>query len=493
MTRSWHIILFIFACLSSKGQTITFDSVYYLTSYSSGTSVIEEDSGYTVCGLGYSNQLSGFTGINIFKTDNYGNVLQQKVIGRSQTGHYPGPNGALKKLPDSNYILGAAVEFYDSAVVSRGLFLKLDSHFDTIWTYVYGNHNEDYFNDSYLSTDNNYLAVGLKGNASGSMVLVKLSPTGQVIWERAYGGNDIDVGVMVGEQEDGRIIIAGLTASFGNGSIDGYLVKTDSSGSLLWQKTIGKLGDDSEVRVRTTNDGGYLIWGSMDTITANGSSYLMKLDSDGEVVWKLFFNKDYRTQYGVLQAREVGKYIYIVGFYDTIQSGEIGWMAKFDSMGALIWQHFHRHVDSQISDFNYFYDFAPTRDGGFILTGSTEGVNTNGSGQQGVWLLKVDSLGCLTPGCDTLPCQLPPCDTVGIGETAFPKIWVYPNPATNHLTIELSTYTQPTTFALYDLLGRKALETVLESHRTELDITSLPDGLYLYKAGGAIGKVQVLR
>lgn len=85
----------------------------------------------------------------------------------------------------------------------------------------------------------------------------------QITFERWYGGTGDDYGSSVAQTSDGGYIIVGYTESFGAGGEDIYVLKTDSVGTLIWNKTYGGMDDDKGISVRQTVDGGYIIVGIM--------------------------------------------------------------------------------------------------------------------------------------------------------------------------------------------------------------------------------------
>lgn len=112
-----------------------------------------------------------------------------------------------------------------------------------------------------------------------------LSGYAQITFEKTFGGASDDIGYSVQQTNDGGYIIAGWTQSFGAGNSDGYLLKTNEAGDILWTKTFGGIGWDDCYSVQQTNDDGFIIAGQTNSFGAgNNDVYLVKTNMDGIVV-----------------------------------------------------------------------------------------------------------------------------------------------------------------------------------------------------------------
>ncbi|MCK5640927.1 MAG: hypothetical protein KAJ19_09025, partial [Gammaproteobacteria bacterium] len=117
-------------------------------------------------------------------------------------------------------------------------------------------------------------------------ITISFAQAPDTLWTRAFGGSVHDWGWSVQQTTDGGYIIAGKTSSYGAGSSDVYLIKTDSLGDTLWTRTFGGSAQDRGWSVQQTTDGGYIITGEK---AAFGDVYLIKTDSLGDTLWTQIF------------------------------------------------------------------------------------------------------------------------------------------------------------------------------------------------------------
>ena len=94
------------------------------------------------------------------------------------------------------------------------------------------------------------------------------------------------------QTSDGGYALTGYTDSFGAGGFDFWLVKTDASGIMLWNKTYGGTGADLAYALVQTSDGGFALAGYTYSFGAGSSDFwLVKTDCDWQ---RMLWNQDLR-------------------------------------------------------------------------------------------------------------------------------------------------------------------------------------------------------
>ena len=83
------------------------------------------------------------------------------------------------------------------------------------------------------------------GDLNGDHYLVKTDLNGTLISEHIYGGALEEEGIDIIETNDGNFILLGSTASSGAGQKDIHVIKIDNSGNIIWEKTYGGLLEDT--------------------------------------------------------------------------------------------------------------------------------------------------------------------------------------------------------------------------------------------------------
>jgi hypothetical protein len=156
------------------------------------------------------------------------------------------------------------------------------------WEKTFGGTGGDGGSSVQQTTDGGYIITGYKRSSGGvidfDVYLIKTDGNGDSLWTKTYGGTGGDGGSSVQQTTDGGYIITGFTTSSVNGDDDVYLIKTDGNGTEQWNKTFGGTGNDQGSSVQQTTDGGYIITGFTSSF-GNGSYdvYLIKTDGNGNI------------------------------------------------------------------------------------------------------------------------------------------------------------------------------------------------------------------
>jgi hypothetical protein len=136
--------------------------------------------------------------------------------------------------------------------------------------------------------DGGYALVGMKSYSDGFSGsdgwLIKTDSSGNELWNRTYVGPESEAFLSVVQASDGGYVLAGDTSSYGAGSDDSWLVKTDANGNELWNQTYGGPDGDGAYSLVKTPDGGYALVGSTHSFGAgNQDFWLIKTNEYGIV------------------------------------------------------------------------------------------------------------------------------------------------------------------------------------------------------------------
>jgi hypothetical protein len=164
--------------------------------------------------------------------------------------------------------------------------LKIDENGNEIWKKTIGRTEHDFGYSIIQSQQNDIYIFGSSqsyGSGSFDMLLCKTDENGEIIWQKAYGGIKYEYGQSMAVNAQHELFLLGTTSSFGiNNSPDIYLVKTDEMGDEKWNLTIGGSDKEFGYQVVTTPDSGCIIIGKTDSFGAGLSDFLItKIDKNG--------------------------------------------------------------------------------------------------------------------------------------------------------------------------------------------------------------------
>lgn len=289
-----------------------------------------------------------------------------------------------------------------------------------LWQKSLGGSSHDDAYSIQRTTDSGYIVAGssqsgdgdVTGNHGSNAWIVKLSPSGNIQWEKCYGGSILDDAKSIQQTTDGGYIFAGQTfsndgdVSGNHGQIDYWVVKITSSGVLQWQKCLGGSNDDLATSVQQTSDGGYIVAGYTsssdgDLTTARGGPdyWIVKLSATGGIQWQKTLGggaPDYAQ--AVQQTFDGG---YIVAGYSASTDGDVTanhgnydyWVVKLSATGSILWE---KSLGGTSED--RAYSVQQTSDSGYVVAGyagSNDADITGNHGGSDFWIVKLSSAGAI--------------------------------------------------------------------------------------------------
>jgi hypothetical protein len=335
---------------------------------------------------------------------------------------------SVQQTKDGGYILAGYTNSFGAGFYDAWL-IKTNANGNKVWDKTFGGIGYDVANAVQQTSDGGYILAGETysfGAGDEDAWLIKTDANGNKVWDKTFGGIGYDVANAVQQTSDGGYILAGYTVSFGAGSDDAWLIKTDASGETCdysvggncyeneskWVKTFGGLDIDTVCSVQQTSDGGYILAGYTASFGAGFyDAWLIKTDASGETCdysvggncyeneskWvKTFGGSGDDQAYSVQQTKD-GGYI-LAGRTDSAGSDD-AWLIKTDASGETCdysgGGNCYENESKWVKTFGGTSDdgassVQQTKDGGYILAGYTESF---GAGWVDAWLIKTDENG----------------------------------------------------------------------------------------------------
>jgi len=209
-------------------------------------------------------------------------------------------SGVITIQVDASDNVGVAkVEFY---IDNRKVGEDNESPYEFQWNTL------DYPNKTHSLTVIAFDEAGNKSSVRINIIVNNTAPNN--VWQKTFGGSSWDEAYSIQQTSDGGYIVAGLTISFGAGEDDVYILKLDSNGNLVWQKTFGGSYSDGANSIQQTSDGGYIVAGWSFPYSAGWEDvYILKLDSDGNLIWQKTFGGSNSDGAYYIQQTSDGGYI----------------------------------------------------------------------------------------------------------------------------------------------------------------------------------------
>ncbi|ESU29235.1 hypothetical protein FLJC2902T_06300 [Flavobacterium limnosediminis JC2902] len=416
----------------------------------------------------------------VVKLDEQKNMVWQTTIGGSGTDYLY----SIIQTPDGGYLLGGSSYSNISGEKtenSRGLndiwIVKLNSSGAILWQKTIGGIGGENLNSIANTADGGYIlgATAYMSEISGEKTepnygetdywVVKLNSTGSIVWQKTYGGTSFDDIKSVKQTVDGGYIITGDSHSPISGvktensvAWDYWIIKTDATGNIEWQNTIGGNHADMFPHLIICEDNTYLIAGTSSSPLSGDKTensygerdyWVVKLDTNGLIIWdKTLGGSEFEQVGGIIQTPD-GNYIIGGMSYSSISGIKTEnsrgsadfWLVKLNATGTnVLWD---KTIGGNLSD--SVYSLALYNNDLFIGGNSWSSISGekthNSRGENDYWIVQLGNV------------------TLGTNEYANNTPFIYPNPTNDgHLNIDLSkTYNHINT-KVYNVTGQLIFE-----------------------------------
>jgi len=469
------IAIIAFLCIAASTVAIAqgqFLKVYGGGSYDIGKAIVQNaDGGYTIAGSTGSFDFNNGQ-FMLIRTDAWGSEQWRKYYGQSFADQLE----SMAATSDGGFVMAGVTETTD---LSYQMFVvRTDSNGDTLWTKTYGGSQWDIAKKIIALADGGFALVGQTysyGNGQGDAYLLRLDMLGDTIWTRTYGGTNPDGLNSIGSTSDGGFILAGYTESAGMGGKDIWILRTTSIGDTIWTKTVGGAENDIAYSVLQTLNGGFAFAGSMQSGSVGGADfYLQKVDENGADVWSNFFGGNDDDEWFDLIQSSIGDLVTIGYSLSEIGAGGEDLFLKrvgADGIFGGVSSTFGSGADDR------GYSIVQTLDNGYAMLGVTEGYLFR---MQDALLVKTDFDGVFNSVYTEVN------EVLVDGE--FRRLMFAPNPCSGHAVFSAvgieqwaSSFQHPIVLELFDALGKMVLSNSSLRSSTDMDLTSLNSGIYMYR------------
>ena len=296
-----------------------------------------------------------------------------------QREYSAGGSGVVTQTGDGGYVLASGDQL-----------LKLSNRGDVEWSRFYGAPYDALFT-VHQTSDGGYVAMGNTQSIESGHVfnawILKLDSLGGIVWQKAFPGQD---GYWMEQTSDGGYIMSGTVLADGVGAA--WVAKLDAYGSISWQKAFEVSWHSPAYQVHQTHDGGYVVLAQIDNrvgqiLFASSEAWILRLDSEGRLLWQKSYGAEGFAYPSSISQISDGGFVLAGRSNPASLNPLIGiwgpWLLKLDSSGNLVWQKMYGLGNSGLQEVH------ETMDGGLIAVGNEA---TDCCGHL-VWAMKLDSDG----------------------------------------------------------------------------------------------------
>ena len=232
--------------------------------------------------------------------------------------------------------------------------LRLDADGNVKWQKTYGGEYSDGANAVVVADNGGIIVAGYSQSfgAGGGVWVLRLDANGNVKWQKTYGGSDDDEANAVAIDDNGDVVVAGYTRSFGSSGYNFWVLRLDANGNVKWQKTYGGRRDDKAYAVALAQNGDVIVVGYTKSFGAGGAdAWVLRLDANGNVKWqKTYGGSDWDEAHAVALAPNGD--IIVAGYSQSFGAGGGVWVLRLPPDGNLPGCNFCKDSNARVMKTN---------------------------------------------------------------------------------------------------------------------------------------------
>ncbi|MBC7259773.1 MAG: hypothetical protein H5T65_11045 [Chloroflexi bacterium] len=279
-----------------------------------------------------------------------------------------------------------------------GWIIKINARGDLLWTRQVGGNGADVLT-SVILKGNDYWITGSKyvfPNAHQAWLL-EIAPDGRVVWEKTLGGSQDDFTVDTIPTPDGNFLMIGTTRSYGvQDGGDVWLVKLDSDGGMIWSKTYDLGAEDGGTSLIAWGTDRYLLTAKSctancrDLLTPQLFATYLVMDANGDVLKKQTFNEGLKNKFDKIKpTRDGGAVITGATSMQEKFPSEDTWIVKLDANADVAWTK----IFTSFGRYDGGFDIVQMPDDGYVVAAYSQVEQTAEMKFDNFWMLRLDSAG----------------------------------------------------------------------------------------------------
>ncbi len=406
--------------------------------------------------------------------------------------------------------------------------VKVDSAGQIIWDKILGGSSIDETRNAIATHDGGVITIGLTGSNDGDISvyygfwdiwIVKVNSNGEKEWDFTLGGTGMEEAGTIIQTSDGGYIVAASTDGEGGGNFncehhgtpglyaDAWLIKLDSLRNIEWQSCYGGTYHDFGDNVLEILNG-YILLGATESIDGDVSGYhgipgdplgmdiwVVRLDTIGNILWQKCLGGS-KGEYArnIFQTEDGGFMILgmtksdngdVIGFHGLAGNNYDIWIVKLSNMGELEWQKCLGGDGEE----EIYHGVFKKNDYDYVIAGSSDypsgDVVCNLHGWDDYWIFEIND------------------STSGFIETqkGQKEIWVYPNPADDHVVFEFKENIKKGSIQISNIFGQVVATLSIKNQKSKIknqklvwDMREVKPGVYFfrYEMNGVWGSGKIV-